>query len=197
MSERKDIIEEAQENCPGCNQPLEADDDLVYCEECSLKHHRDCWREQGSCPSPECTNTEYRRLKSEQEEDDEEEESGEMARAELPFVERVIVPNMRLLVAISSLGLPASLLAAAALGNLFLLGLSTIFTLFLLWYLVTDYEPPEAEFEDDEPEVEEAEKGEEPKNLHDRKVAKSKKKKKARKKRKEVEKKRKRNRARH
>ena len=197
MSETKDMNKAEEIVCPGCNEPLSVSDDLVYCEECGLKYHRDCWRAKGSCPSPDCTNTEYRRLKNEPLEDEDEDESDDSKDDNLPFVERVIVPNMRLLVAISSLGLPASLLAAAALGNVFLLGLSTIFTLFLLWYLLTDYEPPEPEFEEDEPTVEEGDKADEPKSLHDRKVAQSKKKKKARKKRKEVEKKRKQNRPRH
>ncbi len=196
MSEKNDIVNSEEMVCVGCEKPLSPSDDLVFCEECGRKHHRECWRRQGSCPSSKCTNTEYRRLKGEDDEAEEQEEDDVDTDADLPFVERVIVPNLRLLVAIASLGLPASLLAAAALGNLLLLGLSTVFMLFLLWYLVTDYELPEAEVEEESQQLEEKDKGDEPKNVHDRKIAKSRKKRKARKKRKEVEKKRKRNRAR-
>lgn len=36
-------------NCPVCNQPFKADDDVVVCPDCGAPHHRACWKQETHC----------------------------------------------------------------------------------------------------------------------------------------------------
>lgn len=36
-------------SCAACEQPFDADSDIVICPECGAPHHRDCWKAAGQC----------------------------------------------------------------------------------------------------------------------------------------------------
>lgn len=44
-------------NCPVCSQPFTEKDDIVYCPQCGLPHHRACWHRLGHCAAEQTHNT--------------------------------------------------------------------------------------------------------------------------------------------
>lgn len=45
-------------SCPVCLQPFTNSDDIVYCPQCGLPHHRACWHRLGECAATQTHNTE-------------------------------------------------------------------------------------------------------------------------------------------
>lgn len=41
-------------NCPYCQSPIKPVDDVVFCTDCNIPHHRDCWEEGGGCTTFGC-----------------------------------------------------------------------------------------------------------------------------------------------
>ena len=39
----------SQDECPVCNQTFQTDDDIVVCPQCGTPHHRECYKQNGTC----------------------------------------------------------------------------------------------------------------------------------------------------
>ncbi|MBR5247191.1 MAG: DUF2628 domain-containing protein [Clostridia bacterium] len=50
----------SHDNCPICNQPFSADDDIVVCPLCGTPHHRDCYKQNGACGNAEKHGDDFR-----------------------------------------------------------------------------------------------------------------------------------------
>ena len=42
------------QTCPYCQFPIKPDDEVVYCSQCNLPHHAQCWQENGKCTTFGC-----------------------------------------------------------------------------------------------------------------------------------------------
>ncbi len=45
-------------SCPICGQPFSENEDVVFCPQCGLPHHRACWMQEGHCHLAHLHNTE-------------------------------------------------------------------------------------------------------------------------------------------
>ncbi len=50
----------SHDNCPVCNQNFQTDDDIVVCPVCGTPHHRECYKQNGSCSNTDKHNDEFR-----------------------------------------------------------------------------------------------------------------------------------------
>lgn len=41
-------------NCPYCQSNIKSDNEVQYCSECGIPHHKECWEENGGCTAYGC-----------------------------------------------------------------------------------------------------------------------------------------------
>lgn len=40
--------------CPGCNGEIREGEEVIFCPDCGLPHHKSCWEEKNGCSNPDC-----------------------------------------------------------------------------------------------------------------------------------------------
>ncbi len=50
----------SHDNCPVCNQTFQTDDDIVVCPICGTPHHRECYKQNGTCGNSDKHSEDFR-----------------------------------------------------------------------------------------------------------------------------------------